>query len=221
MQIMAVAEAESYRFNPFDLTKVWPHGDYPPIPLGKLVLNRNPENYFAEVEQAAFDPANMVPGIEPSPDKMLLGRLFSYPDTHRYRIGVNYQQLPISRPRAGVRSYNRDGAMRYDNPGDPVYVPNSYGGPVADPQRHGEAFRPQVSGQLVRSPYTPHRDDDDFVQPRALYQKVLSETDRNHLVANIVSHVKQGVTNQVKSRVIEYWQQVDRDLGARVAKGLG
>jgi catalase len=221
MQIMPVSEAADYRFNPFDLTKVWFHGDYPLIPVGRLVLNRNPENFFAEVEQAAFEPANMVPGIEPSPDKMLLGRLFSYPDTHRYRIGTNYLQLPINRPRAAVHSYNRDGAMRYDNPSDPVYAPNSYSGPAADPQRYGELFRPQVSGQLMRSPYTPHREDDDFVQPRALYQRVLSETDREHLVTNIVAHVKKGVTDEVKTRVIEYWRKVDGDLGARVAKGLG
>lgn len=220
MQIMPVEEAADYRFNPFDLTKVWPHGDYPPIQVGRLVLDRNPENYFVEVEQAAFDPANMVPGIEPSPDKMLLGRLFSYPDTHRYRIGTNYLQLPINRPRVPVGSYNRDGAMRYDNPGDPVYAPNSYGGPSADPQRHGEGFHHQASGPLVRSPYTPHRDDDDFVQPRALYQRVLSDTDRGHLVANIVSHAKGRVTDEVKTRVIEYWRKVDDDLGARVAQGL-
>ena len=99
MQIMPFEDAANYRFNPFDLTKVWPHGDYPPITIGRMVLNRNPENYFAEVEQAAFEPANMVPGIGPSPDKMLLGRLFSYPDTHRYRIGANYLQLPINRRR--------------------------------------------------------------------------------------------------------------------------
>jgi catalase len=221
MQVMPVSEAADYRFNPFDVTKVWFHGDYPLIPVGRLVLNRNPENFIAEVEQAAFEPANMVPGIEPSPDKMLLGRMFSYPDTHRYRIGTNYLQLPINRPRAEVHSYNRDGAMRYDNPGDPVYAPNSYGGPAADPKRYGEQFRPQVSGQLGRSPYTPHREDDDFVQPRALYQRVLSETDREHLVTNIVNHVKKGVTEEVKRRVIEYWRKVDGDLGARVTKGLG
>ncbi len=221
MQIMAVGEAAEYRFNPFDLTKVWPHEDHPPITVGRLVLDRNPKNYFAEVEQAAFEPANMVPGIEPSPDKMLLGRLFSYPDTHRYRIGANYLQLPINHPRVPVHSYNRDGAMRYDNPPDPVYAPNSYRGPAADPQRYGEGFRQEVAGQVVRAPYTAHRDDDDFVQPRALYQRVLSETDRERLVANIVSHVKQGVTDEVRSRVIEYWRQVDGNLGARVAGGLG
>ena len=146
---MPVAEAEGYRFNPFDLTKVWPHADYPPVTIGRMVLNRNPENYFAEVEQAAFEPSNMVPGIEPSPDKMLLGRLFSYPDTHRYRIGPNYLQLPINQPKSEVNSYNKDGAMRYRHSADqPVYAPNSYGGPAADEERYGESFHASFSGAL-------------------------------------------------------------------------
>ena len=220
MQIMPVEEAESYRFNPFDLTKVWPHSDYPPIKIGRLVLNRNPENYFAEVEQAAFEPANMIPGIEPSPDKMLLGRLFSYPDTHRHRIGANYQQLPINRPRAEVNSYNRDGAMRYDNPGDPVYAPNSYGGPAANPERAGEVHTRWSTGELMRAPYRAHRDDDDFVQPRALIDDVLSPTDIDHLVNNIVSHLRQDVSPAVTTRVIEYWRDIHTDIGARVAKQL-
>ena len=220
MQIMPVEEAEGYRFNPFDLTKVWPHSDYPPIKIGRLVLNRNPENYFAEVEQAAFEPANMIPGIEPSPDKMLLGRLFSYPDTHRHRIGANYQQLPINRPKAEVNSYNRDGAMRYDNPGDPVYAPNSYGGPAANPDRAGEVHTRWSTGELMRAPYRAHRDDDDFVQPRALIDNVLSPTDTDHLVNNIVSHLRQDVSPAVTTRVIEYWRDIHTDIGARVAKQL-
>ncbi len=155
MQIMPVEEAEDYRFNPFDLTKVWPHADYPPIEIGRLVLNRNPENYFAEVEQAAFEPANMIPGIEPSPDKMLLGRLFSYPDTHRHRIGTNYLQVPINRPKSEVNSYNRDGGMRYSNPPDPVYAPNSYGGPQANPDRAGETHTRWPAGELDEGPVPP------------------------------------------------------------------
>jgi catalase len=221
MQVMPVEEAADYRFNPFDLTKVWPHVDYPPVEVGRLVLNRNPENHFAEVEQAAFEPANMVPGIEPSPDKMLLGRLFSYPDTHRHRIGANYLQLPINRPKVPVHSYNRDGGMRYQNPGDPVYAPNSSGGPEADPERYGEAHHQQVSGQLTRSPHRLHAEDDDFGQAGTLWRKVLSEQDRDNLVANVVGHLSQGVTPAVQRRAIEYWRNVDPDLGARVAKGVG
>src|SRR6202012_2240182 len=113
VQVMPFEDAPDYRFNPFDLTKVWPHGDYPLIEVGRMTRNKNPEDYFVHIEQSAFEPANMVPGIGPSPDKMLLGRLFSYPDTHRYRIGPNYMQLPVNAPRSEVNTYAKDGAMRY------------------------------------------------------------------------------------------------------------
>jgi catalase len=221
MQIMPFEEAADYRFNPFDLTKVWPHSDYPPITIGRMVLDRNPDNWFAQIEQSAFEPANMVPGIAPSPDKMLQGRLFSYPDTHRHRIGANYLQLPVNQPVSGVHSYNKDGPMRYQHSGDqPVYAPNSYGGPAADP----ETFRDpsyRLSGEIIRSAYSRHREDDDFGQPGTLYREVLSETDREHLAANIVGHASAGLDPEVTARVVEYWRQVDGDLGARVAKGLG
>src|SRR5258706_11354720 len=136
MQIMPFEDAATYRFNPFDLTKVWPHSDYPPITVGRMVLDRNPENHFAEVEQSAFDPSNLVPGTGLSPDKMLMGRIFSYHDTHLHRIGPNYQQLPINAPKSPVHSYNKDGPMTYRHSGSqPTYAPNSYGGPTADPDR--------------------------------------------------------------------------------------
>jgi catalase len=220
MQIMPLAEATDYRFNPFDLTKVWPHGDYPPITVGRLVLNRNPENYFAEVEQAAFEPANMVPGIGPSPDKMLLGRLFSYPDTHRYRIGTNYLQLPINQPQVPVHSYNKDGSMRYHHNGDqPVYAPNSFGGPHADPNRQDPSWF--VVGEIVRSAYTLHSEDDDFGQPRTLWKKVLSETDKQHMVNNLVAHLRAGVRPDLIDRVLEYWDKVHPEISAGIAQGLG
>jgi catalase len=220
VQVMPFEEAASYRFNPFDLTKVWPHADYPPITIGRLTLNKNADNYFAEIEQAAFEPANFVPGIGPSPDKMLQGRLFSYPDTHRYRIGPNYLQLPVNRPHSPVHSYNKDGAMRYENPGDPVYAPNTVGGPAADPQRwHGDTY--QVSGEIIRSAYTLHSQDDDFGQPRALWENVLTDIERDHLVANIVGHAgAPEVTAETKTRVVEYWRGVHPELGAQVSKGL-
>ncbi len=216
VQLMPLAEAADYRFNPFDLTKVWPHGDYPLHRVGRMVLDRNPDNYFAEIEQAAFEPANMVAGIGASPDKMLLGRLFSYPDTHRHRIGVNYLQLPVNRPKSEVNSYNRDGAMRYSNPADPVYAPNSYGGPKADPSS-GEPTWYTAGGEIVRAAYTKHRDDDDFSQPGTLYRKVFEEAARERLVSNIAGHASQGLEPQVLARVIEYWSKVDPELGARVA----
>ncbi len=221
MQIMPFDDAAGYRFNPFDLTKVWPHGDYPAIPIGRLVLDRNPENYFAEVEQAAFEPANMVPGIGPSPDKMLLGRLFSYPDTHRYRIGANYLQLPINQPKSPVSSYNKDGAMRYEHAGaQPVYAPNSFGGPSADVERYGQDPGWSVSGQMVRGAYTLHRDDDDYKQAGDLVRKVLSSEDRDHLVSNVVGHMK-PVRRDVQERALGHWHAVDGELGDRIAAGLG
>ncbi|MDP9863560.1 MULTISPECIES: catalase [Streptosporangium] len=221
VQVMPFEDAADYRFNPFDLTKVWPHSDYPEITIGKFVLNRNPENYFAEVEQASFEPANLVPGIGPSPDKMLQGRLFSYPDAHRYRIGANYLQLPINRPLSPVHSYNKDGQMAFVNPADPVYAPNTVGGPAADPALYeGENY--QVSGEIIRSAYTLHREDDDYVQPRALWENVLSETDRAHLVSNVVGHASAPeVTAEMKKRVVEYWTNIHKDLGQGVAQGLG
>jgi len=220
VQVMPFEAAADYRFNPFDLTKVWPHADYPPITVGRFTLNRNPENYFAEIEQAAFEPANMIPGVAPSPDKMLQGRLFSYPDTHRHRIGVNYLQLPVNRPKSPVHSYNKDGAMRYSNPADPVYAPNSFDGPKAHPELwQGESY--EVAGEIIRSAYTLHADDDDFGQPRALWQKVMTDTDREHLVNNIVAHASAPeVMAETKLRVCDYWRSVHPDLGAQVAKGL-
>ena len=230
VQVMPFEEAADYRFNPFDLTKVWPHGDYAPVRVGRLVLDRNPENYFAEIEQAAFEPANMVPGIGPSPDRMLLGRMFAYPDAHRYRIGPNYLQLPVNAPLVKVHSYNKDGAMRYrHNGGQPVYAPNSSGGPRAHPRYQEPGW--EVDGEIVRTAYTKRRDDDDFVQAGTLYRKVLDEAARTRLVTNIKNHLS-GIEapcgggraapceHSVLRRAIDYWAKVDADLGARVAASL-
>jgi catalase len=166
MQVMPYEDAADYRFNPFDITKVWPHADYPPIPIGRLVLDRNPENFFAEVEQAAFAPSNLVPGIGPSPDKMLMGRMFSYPDTHRYRIGPNYNQLPINSPHAPVRSYEIDGPMHYRHSGpEPTYAPNSRGGPQADERRAGEPTWWSDAAELGRYAYERHAGDATSARP--------------------------------------------------------
>ncbi|MGH9088912.1 MAG: catalase [Acidimicrobiales bacterium] len=218
MQVMPFEDAAAYRFNPFDLTKIWPHTDYPLVPVGRLVLDRNPDNYFAEIEQAAFEPANMVPGIGPSPDRMLLGRLFSYPDAHRHRIGANYLQLPINQPRAPVRSYNRDGAMRYSNPPDPVYAPSSFGGPAGDPAVTEPSW--DVAGEIVRTAATLHATDDDFGQPGRLVREVLDDDARERMVGNIAGHLSAGVTEPVLGRAVEYWRKVDPDVGARVATAV-
>ncbi|MEA2483113.1 MAG: catalase [Thermoleophilaceae bacterium] len=220
MQIMPFEDAADYRFNPFDVTKVWPHADYPPIEIGRMVLDSNPANHFAEVEQAAFAPSNLVPGIGLSPDKMLMGRVFSYHDTHLHRVGVNYEQLPINSPHSPVHTYNKDGAMTYrHSAGQPVYAPNSYGGPRAA----GNGSEPTwavEAGEIGRYAYEQHADDDDFVQARALYGEVMDETDRKHLLLNISAHVRDGVTGDVQKRVVEYWSQVDAGLGARIASAL-
>src|SRR5699024_2073894 len=156
---MPFEEAKTYRFNPFDLTKIWPHADYPLHRVGTMKLNRNVTDYHAEMEQAAFQPNNLVPGTGLSPDKMLLGRGFAYADAHRARIGVNYEQLPVNRPRVAVNSYSKDGAMRIENVQDPVYAPNSKGGPQADSQSYPETAVWSSDGEMIRSAATLHAED--------------------------------------------------------------
>jgi catalase len=223
VQVMPFADAADYRFNPFDLTKVWPRSDYPLIEVGRMTLNRNPENFFAEVEQASFNPSNLVPGTGLSPDRMLMGRIFSYHDTHLHRIGPNYEQLPINRPQCPVHSYNKDGAMTYHHAGDqPVYAPNSYGGPEAGADgRAGEIGWDVESGELVREAYRKHAEDDDFGQPGTLVREVMGDAERGALVENIVGHASQDVTRAMQLRVVAYWTRVDEALGAKVAAGLG
>jgi catalase len=220
MQIMPFEEAKTYRFNPFDLTKVWPHGDYPLIEVGKLTLDRNPTDFHTEIEQAAFEPNNLVPGIGLSPDKMLLGRGFSYSDAHRARLGANYKQIPVNRPKSPVHSYSKDGAMRVENVSDPVYAPNSYGGPKADPSRTDDAGQWYADGDMVRAAYTLRKDDDDWGQAGTLVRDVMDDGDRDRLVGNIVGHLKGGVSEPILKRAFEYWRNVDKTLGDRIEKGV-
>ena len=188
VQIMPEAEAEKYRWNIFDVTKVWPHADYPLQTVGKLVLNKNPENYHAEVEQAAFSPGHFVPGIEPSFDKMLQGRLFSYPDTHRHRLGGNYDQIPVNCPyRARVANGQRDGVTFNGNQGKREnYEPNSTN-PFLFRKDAAISALP-VRGTIGR--FKPAHPNCDFAQPGALYRKAMKEADRTALVNNIVGHLK-------------------------------
>jgi catalase len=220
MQIMPFEEAETYRFNPFDLTKVWPHRDYPLHEVGRLTLDRNPTDFHTEIEQAAFEPNNLVPGIGVSPDKMLLARLFSYADAHRHRLGVNYKQIPVNRPKAPVHSYSKDGAMRVQNVSDPVYAPNSKGGPQADSKRYPEVAVWKASGEFIRAAYTLRKDDDDFGQPGTLVRKVMDDGQRDRLVSNVVGHLKKGVSEPVLQRAFEYWRNIDKEIGDRIAKGV-
>ncbi len=218
VQIMTPEQAENYRFDPFDITKVWPHADFPPITVGRMVLNRNPVNYFTEVEQSAFSPGNFVPGIAASPDKMLQGRLFSYHDTHRHRLGPNYHLLPVNSAKAAdVNNYQRDGPMRFDDngKGSPNYYPNSFGGPGPEPEVAEPAF--EVSGQAARREYT--HPNDDFVQAGDLYRNVMTDTDRENLINNIVSHLGKAI-KRIQMRQTALFYKADPEYGRRVARGL-
>jgi catalase len=218
MQIMTPEQANDYRFDIFDITKVWPHSDFPPIEVGRLVLNRVPKNYFAEVEQAAFSPGNMVPGIAASPDKMLQARIFSYHDAHIHRLGPNYHLIPVNSPKAAAdKSYQRDGFMRVDDNGGsgPNYWPNSAGGPAPDPDSLEPPF--DVSGQAARQAYA--HPNDDFVQAGNLYRDVMKDEDRDHLIANIAGHLK-GAQKRIQLRQTALFYKADPDYGSRVAKEL-
>jgi catalase len=215
MQIMPFEEAKTYRYNPFDLTKVWPHADYPLIDVGKLTLDRNVIDYHAEIEQAAFEPNNVVPGTGLSPDKMLLGRGFSYADAHRARLGVNYKQIPVNAPKVEVHSYSKDGVMRINNVTDPVYAPNSYGGPVADPQRAAEVHW-YTDGEMVRAANTLRENDDDYGQANIMVRNVLDDAARDRLVANVAGHLLNGVSEKVLLRAFEYWKNIDKQTGDRI-----
>jgi catalase len=218
-QIMPEADAVKYKWNIFDVTKVWPHGDYPLIPVGKMVLNRNPENYFADVEQSAFSPAHMIPGIEPSMDKMLQGRLFSYTDTHRHRLGGNYQQIPVNCPyRARIANGQRDGFMSVQgNQGSRLnYEPNSFGA-----YREEKAFQQapfQVTGLVQR--YAVRHPNDDFSQPGALFRKVMKDVDRDHLISNIVGNLK-NANRDIQERQVKIFYKCDPEYGTRIAQGIG
>jgi len=219
MQIMTPEQAQDYRFDIFDITKVWPHSDFPPIEVGRLVLNRVPKNYFAEVEQAAFGPGNMVPGIAASPDKMLQARIFSYHDAHIHRLGPNYHLIPVNSPKAAPeKSYQRDGFMRVDGNGGsgPNYWPNSAGGPAPDPDSLEPPF--DVSGQATRQAYA--HPNDDFVQAGNLYRDVMKDEDRDHLIGNIAGHLK-GAQKRIQLRQTALFYKADPDYGSRVARELG
>ena len=219
VQIMPAAEAATYRLNPFDVTKVWPHRDYPLREVGKLTLDRNPANYFADVEQAAFDPANFVPGIGPSPDKMLQGRLFAYGDAHRYRLGINHTQLPVNSPHAtGVANYGRDGLMRFDDNGGAArnYEPNSFDGPVET----GEPLSAPLATDGPSGSYAwASREGDDFSQAGALY-RVMDEAARARLVANIAGSLSQVSKDEIVARSVAHFQAADAEYGRRVAEAV-
>lgn len=217
VQIMPLEDANTYRFDPFDVTKVWSQKDYPLIEVGRMVLDRNPENYFAEVEQATFSPGTLVPGVDVSPDKMLQGRLFAYADAHRYRVGANHNQLPINRPKNEVNNYQRDGQMRFGNNGggSVYYEPNSFDGPAESPEDKQAAYA--VSGYADAVAYDQF---DHYTQAGDLY-RLLSEEERTRLVANIVEAMKPVKVEEIKLRQIQHFYKADPEYGNRIAEGLG
>ncbi len=218
-QVMQFEDAKEYRINPFDLTKTWPHADYPLIEVGKLTLNENPTDFHTQIEQAAFEPNNIVPGVGLSPDKMLLARGFAYADAHRARLGVNYKEIPVNSPQADVHSYSKDGAGRTKKVADPVYAPNSYGGPSAEPDPH-EAGVWYAEGDMLRQAYTLREDDDDWTQAGILVRDVMDDGGRERLVGNVVGHLCDGVSERILVRAFEYWRNIDADIGQKIEDGV-
>jgi len=216
VHFMHETAAEKTPYNPFDLTKVWPHGDYPLMEVGIMELNRNPENYFAEVEQSAFSPANMVPGIGASPDKMLQFRIVSYGDAHRHRLGVNYESLPVNKPRCPVATYHRDGAMRFDdNGGGSVhYEPNSRGGPAEDPRFKEPPLK--VSGDADR--YDHREGNDDYTQAGNLYR--LLPADERQRLHEAIAGAMQGVPSEIIERQLKHFEKADPAYAAGVRAAL-
>ena len=217
VQIMPESDAGKTPYNPFDLTKVWPHGDYPLHEVGVMELNRNPQNYFAEVEQSAFSPANVVPGIGHSPDKMLQFRIFSYADAHRHRVGVNADSLPVNRPRCPVHNYHRDGAMRFDgNAGGAVnYEPNSMGGPAEDPRVKEPPLK--IEGDADR--YNHRIGNDDYTQPGNLFRLMTPE--KKAVLMDNIAAAMGGVPDHIVRRQIAHFAKADPAYGKGVAERLG
>lgn len=224
IQVMTQEQAKAFPYNPFDLTKVWPHGDYPLIDVGVLELNQVPKNFFADVEQSAFAPAHVVDGISYSPDKMLQGRLLSYPDAHRYRLGSNYEQIPVNKCPFMVVNYERDGAMRVDGNGgsEPNYFPNSFDDVYAD-----ESYKepPLELDSIIADYYDRNApgDNDHYTQPGLLFNKAMNDYDRHNLVENIVGAMS-GIAGPKKDLIINrqlcHFFRADVKLGMAIAKGL-
>lgn len=217
IQVMDEKEAENTPYNPFDLTKVWPHGDFPLIEVGELELNRNPDNYFAEIEQLALSPSNIVSGVSFSPDKMLQARIFSYADAHRHRLGTHYEALPVNAPKCPVHHYHKDGAMRFfpscTNP-DAYYEPNSFGGPQED-KRYAEPPL-KISGDAAR--YDDREGNDDYTQPGNLF-RLFDPDQKNRLFKNIATSM-QGIPEEIINRQLSHFDKADPEYGEGVRQAL-
>jgi catalase len=225
IQVMTNEQAKLFSFNPFDVTKVWPHGDFPLIEVGEMELNEIPKNYFADIEQSAFAPAHVVDGISYSPDKMLQGRLLSYPDAQRYRLGANYEQIPVNKCPYMVVNYQRDGQMNVNGNGEesPNYFPNSFDKIYID----GEYKEPAMALEGNTADWydrNAEKENDYYTQPGLLFNKAMNDYDRNNLISNIVEAMK-GITGEKKDAIINrqlcHFFRADVKLGTAVAKGLG
>jgi catalase len=225
IQVMTEEEAKTFRYNPFDLTKVWPHADYPLIDVGELELNQNPNNYFAEVEQSAFAPAHIVDGIGYSPDKMLQGRLLSYPDAHRHRLGANYEQIPVNRCPFAVNTYQRDGAMAINGNGgkSPNYFPNSFDEIETD-KAYKEPAEQLQSTLIDWYDRNAEGENDHYSQPGEFWRNVLNAAEKANTISNIVGAMS-GITGLKKQEIVNrqlcHWFRIDIGLGMAIAQGLG
>ena len=224
VQVMPEEDAEKTAYNPFDLTKVWPHADYPLIEVGEFELNRNADNYFAEIENAAYSPSNVVPGIGFSPDRMLQARVFSYADAHRHRLGTHYEQLPVNAPRCPVRHYHRDGQMNHaglqTGNADAYYEPNSFNGPAELPAAQEPPLK--ISGDMARYDHRlgtePGSANDDFNQPRALFQ-MFDDNQKARLFSNLAAAMA-GIPDNIAERQLALFAQVHADYGQGVRAAL-
>lgn len=223
IQVMTIEEADSFRWNPFDVTKVWPHASFPLIDVGVIELNENPNNYFAHVEQSAFAPSNLVDGIGFSPDKMLQGRILAYPDAHRYRIGVNYDALPVNKCPYMVNNYHRDGSMRFDdNGGDsPNYFPNSFDNIKLESTRE-EGMNYELKSKEVGYFDRNDNDDDHYTQPGNLFRLMCKKEQKDTItnIVNAMSGISGFKKNEIINRQLCHWFRVDRELGMEIANGL-
>ncbi len=223
IQLMTDEQSKKFRWNPFDVTKVWPHSEYPLMDVGIMELNEIPVNYFANVEQAAFAPANIIDGIGLSPDKMLQGRILAYPDAHRYRLGANFEQIPVNRPIVEVHNHQRDGFMSVDgNGGDsPNYYPNSFDSIIADKNYKEPAFK--IDSDIADSYDRNENDDDHYTQPGDLFRKVMTDAERKNTISNYIGSMS-GITGEKRDEIIQrqltHFYKADKELALSVAKGL-
>ncbi len=219
VQTMTVEQAEKFRYNILDLTKVWPHKEFPLRPVGKLVLNENVQNYFAEIEQIAFSPSHTIQGIEPSADPVLQSRLFSYPDTHRHRIGPNYQQLPINAPLHPPANFQRDGPMAFYNQGNRPNYQSSIQPLSYTPAAYNTADHEVFIGAAIKD--LSRVTELDFEQPRALWEKVYDDGAKERFVSNVAGHLGAAKSQEIKERTVRCFAAVSQDLGDRIAKAIG